>query len=1175
MSFPQIQKPRFASLTALALALVAAQAGAQTMLRLEDAGFKVKPRSIWQNGSYYGLDTFYGFRWSGAGKFGDIVALNVPPIDLGIFTIPGYSLGDTGAKFTYDMDIDLGLRGYAGAFGGNLTADYSANLSYSYPLYVRASEPIAVTVTYRTTPNAHFDTTTPQYKAGIDLVAELNASLGGTGKLFGASVFDTPDILGRSVGKGGVEKLSYGGTYHIIDTNELTQSNLPSLLGQFTPIGMSLSVPETPTHGIYRNGGLALTGAKYSPFVSFDTTLIGLLALAAGGAGDAIDFTAKDYTINTGDTSLGIAWKIASFGAQQSYGFLQSIQLSDSPTVTLVAGTRVLTHTFTQDNESYTYNLTMPASGQLNLQTQVTHRPRLDNLIATGTSGALTFTPFAASVKGNLGTGPNALTFDYSAKVDEQSLTSGMGAIQQVAHEITDIASADIVPSAVRDFNINPFDDRHPSPGASWPGDLDTPVSGKVPYAQPPAYNHYTEGSGGIESFPAYNLTLVPQDGPTYTTAFSGIDASDQRQMRVTVDAWDGTRTADLPNGTGAGLVPYQMGPSSINLRVPAALLRPGRHLLSLTLTASFQGSLKTLKYDVPVVVRVPTPQTGSQIWNRIDLGASGGGFVINRFAYNTGSGTFWFKANHALLETEVVLDDSIVLPSKKYVQLGSGGGPTTVTTDSSLNYSDADELRYYTSGNAIMEFTLPTEVIKRLNGGVHSLRLRTKDVQGTRLDQDPTTVGDTYTLSALPGSSQDVYDTRIYFYSKQPTISSVDYNGSSVVPETPGVARITINGTEFTPNARVTLKVGQGSAQDLNVEFGSDKRIYADLPTNALIALAKGGHQGTLTLSTPQMNIPNPTLDTPIFAGGTVTKTLSSTPLTPSIEAVTPAPVRGQKVTLNVIGKGFAFDGFLAGTSEVSLDGSILPTSGIRFPSSGRGLTSLTVDVPASLLATAGKKRLRVVNHGSNGFDLIGGFDVTVSNAKPALMDAPLGVVVDDATPVRLPLTGGLFYKETTALVNGQAAGATLVDASHLSVDLSNSATNAPSIAVSLLNPAPGGGQSPETTIAVYEGNVANVKVVPGPLVFDRASGDYRQSFAVTYTGTRNVSRGARLVFPNLTGTGWTVTNQTGLDESAKPYIRTGLVPRRQVTVVAVFHNALPGLGQRLDSTARPGLNN
>ena len=157
-----------------------------------------------------------------------------------------------------------------------------------------------------------------------------------------------------------------------------------------------------------------------------------------------------------------------------------------------------------------------------------------------------------------------------------------------------------------------------------------------------------------------------------------------------------------------------------------------------MTVVGSFKGVKKLASYDVPVVVRVPEPKIRSQVWNRIDFGESGGGFVINRFYYTTGTGTFWVKSDQTLLETEVVLDESIVLPSKKYVQLGSGGGPTTVTTDASGKYSDADELQFYTSGSSIVEFTLPAELNRKLNGGVHSLRLRTKDPVGTRIDQNP-----------------------------------------------------------------------------------------------------------------------------------------------------------------------------------------------------------------------------------------------------------------------------------------------------------------------------------------------------------------------------------------------------------------------------------------------------
>ena len=1152
---------RTAPLAALALALVTAQADAQTMVRLQEAGFKLKKRSLWKNAAYYGNDVLYGVDWDKRGSFGAIGKLDIPPISFGeLGTTPGASLGETGVAFDYAVSGTLGLNCYAGAFGGEVDGDYSANLTYSYPLLVEAGKPITVRVTYRTNPNAHFDSSTPQYRAGVDLVARLDASLGGRGRFLDAKVFDDPNIM-----QGGV-----GGRKTLIGLSDLTQSNLPGLLGQFTPLGMQLSLPETATHGIYDKGGLTLKGSVYSPFVTFDTTLIGLLAtFVSGGAGDALDFTAKDFSINAGPTNLNLSWKVASFGANQSYGLQQTVTLKDNPTVTLVGGTQVRTHTFTKDNESFDYQFTMPAAGTLKLRTQVTHAAKLDTLIQTGTSGALTFTPFALAFKGNLGSGPYAQSFDFSGKVDEQTLTSGSKPIQEVAHEPIDLTDADIVPSVVRDIEINPFDASTPSPAALWAGDLQTTVDGQVPYVQPPAYNRYTKDSGGIELFPAYGMTLVPKQG----TAFNGISGNDRSKMQAYPFTWDGRLIGNLPSQQRDAFKVVQKGPTSINMNIPASLLRPGRHTLAMTVVGYFDGVQKIAHYDVPVVVRVPEPKIRSQVWNRIDFGESGGGFVINRFYYTTGTGTFWIKTDQTLLETEVVLDESIVLPSKKYVQLGSGGGPTTVTTDASGNYSDADELQFYTSGSSIVEFTLPAELNRKLNGGVHSLRLRTKDPVGTRIDQNPESALDTYTLSAQPGSSTDVPDTRFYFWSKTPTIAAVAHEESAIIPETPGAADLVIDGTEFTPTATVGLTVG-GTTYPLPVEFESPARLHAKVPTDVLLLLQKGGDKGTLVVSTPTMTIPNTTLDNPILAGGTATKALTFAPLTPAVASVAPgSPVRGAAATLKITGLGFANSGTAAGTTQVAWNNTRLA---VRFPGVGRDLKSLEVDLPASLLDRTGPQALTVTNPSGSGTTRTAKYAVTVSNAKPTILaTTPLGVVVDDVTPVSLALAGGLFYRETTALVNGNSAKATLVDANHLSVDLAGSATNAATAKVSLLNPAPGGGQSDEIKVALYEGNVGNVKLVPGPKVFDRATGDYRQSFALTYTGVRDISRGARLTFPNLTGTGWTVPNQSGLDLNSKPYVKSGLVPRRQVTVVVTFHNILPFLNKPLDSTAVVGLNN
>ena len=193
---------RTAPLAALALALVAAQAGAQTMVRLQEAGFKLKKRSLWKNAAYYGHDVLYGFDWNKSGSFGGIGKLDIPPVDFGALgTSPGTSLGETGVVFDYAVSGTLGLNCYAGAFGGEVDADYSANLTYSYPLLVEAGNPITVRVTYRTNPNAHFDSSTPQYRAGVDLVAQLDASLAGRGRFLDANVFDEPNIIARRRGR--------------------------------------------------------------------------------------------------------------------------------------------------------------------------------------------------------------------------------------------------------------------------------------------------------------------------------------------------------------------------------------------------------------------------------------------------------------------------------------------------------------------------------------------------------------------------------------------------------------------------------------------------------------------------------------------------------------------------------------------------------------------------------------------------------------------------------------------------------------------------------------------------------------------------------------------------------------------------------------------------------------
>ena len=81
-------------------------------------------------------------------------------------------------------------------------------------------------------------------------------------------------------------------------------------------------------------------------------------------------------------------------------------------------------------------------------------------------------------------------------------------------------------------------------------------------------------------------------------------------------------------------------------------------------------------------------------------------------------------------------------------------------------------------------------------------------------------------------------------------------------------------------------------------------------------------------------MSIPNPTLDTPLLAGGVATKDLTFAPLAPAVVAVMPgSPVRGIATTLKITGLGFANSGLAAGTTQVAWNNTRLT---VRFPRRG-----------------------------------------------------------------------------------------------------------------------------------------------------------------------------------------------------------------------------------------------
>lgn len=182
-----------------------------------------------------------------------------------------------------------------------------------------------------------------------------------------------------------------------------------------------------------------------------------------------------------------------------------------------------------------------------------------------------------------------------------------------------------------------------------------------------------------------------------------------------------------------------------------------------------------------------------------------------------------------------------------------------------------------------------------------------------------------------------------------------------------------------------------------------------------------------------------------------------TSTGTTVSVTSVSPTsvPVGESDLKLTVTGTGFQ------PSSVVQVNGASIAT---QFVST----TQLTAVVPAADLTTGATLSISVLTGTSSTSGSGSPVTLEVDNPKPVVSSVSPTVVAEGSTPA-ISVIGSGFLAASVMQVNGSAGKTTYTSATQMSVQLTNADTMAAgSLALTAINPSPGGGTSSTATVTI-----------------------------------------------------------------------------------------------------------
>ncbi len=292
------------------------------------------------------------------------------------------------------------------------------------------------------------------------------------------------------------------------------------------------------------------------------------------------------------------------------------------------------------------------------------------------------------------------------------------------------------------------------------------------------------------------------------------------------------------------------------------------------------------------------------------------------------------------------------------------------------------------------------------------------------------------------------------------PAITSVA-PASELTGATPAV--ITVTGTGFVPTTVINVN---GAAR--STTFTSSTQVS--------VALTAADVAAATSLSLTAVN--------PTPGGGTSTATavavVAANP-SPTLSALNPASlvVGAASPVITVTGTNF-------------LSSTVIEVNGSARSTTIASATQASVTLTAADVSSAGSLSFTAVNPAPGG----GGSDaIALPIYNPtvgALQLNPSTLTAGTTSPTTVTVTGNTFVPTSVVQVNGAARVTTYMNATTLTfvATVADQAT-AGTLTVTVTNPAPGGGTSPATTLAVAAAPVTPVvaSVVPNPLIV--GSGD------------------------------------------------------------------------------------
>ncbi len=294
----------------------------------------------------------------------------------------------------------------------------------------------------------------------------------------------------------------------------------------------------------------------------------------------------------------------------------------------------------------------------------------------------------------------------------------------------------------------------------------------------------------------------------------------------------------------------------------------------------------------------------------------------------------------------------------------------------------------------------------------------------------------------------------------------------------------LTVNGTNFVSGAVVRL-----NGTDRMTTFVSSTQVTAAILSNDIAAPG----QATITVFNPA---------SPSGGGGGLSNSLTLNIVTPNpvpvITSLSPNPVTagGPAFTLTITGTGFV------SPSAVSFNGANRVATFVNN-------TTLTIQVAANEIASAGTANITVTNPPSAGGG--GGASnaltltiITVSNPAPVLTGISPSSVMAGSAALTVTLTGTGFIPASMARVNGNNWQTAFVNSTTLTIQLAASnIASAASLAITVFNPAPGGGTSGAQTLSVSANNPTPTLTSVSPNSVTAGSA----TFILTATGTNFIN--------------------------------------------------------------------